>query len=295
MSGFQSNRAKAYLSGGLLFPLLFVLAAEACAPVHAWARTAAAITGAPVEQYTRRIWRVQDGLPEDTVQAIQQSPDGYLWMGTTGGLVRFDGSHFHLYDHATTPALADNSVFCVLSARDGSLWIGSEGGGLVHFKGGVFRAYTQADGLTNSFVRSLFEDDQGRIWIGTDNGLFQMNQNTLRQVDTSPYASAFAVHAIIEDREHRIWAGGSDLLVFDQTGVSEKQLPGRDSENRVKSIVETKDGTVWVGTVGGLDRLVDGKFEPVPHRARPLSLRERRLFPLDQRRLAAQQYDTQHL
>jgi hypothetical protein len=159
MSGFRSNRAKAYLSGRLLFPLLFALAAEACAPVHAWARTAGvtATTGAPVEQYTRRIWRVQDGLPEDTVQAIQQSPDGYLWIGTTGGLVRFDGSHFHLYDHATTPALADDSVFCVLSARDGSLWIGSDGGGLVHFKGGVFRAYSQADGLTNSFVRSLFE------------------------------------------------------------------------------------------------------------------------------------------
>ncbi len=104
-------------------------------------------TGAPVEQYTRRIWRIQDGLPEDTVQAIQQSPDGYLWIGTTGGLVRFDGSHFRLYDHATTPALADNSVFCVLSARDGSLWIGSDGGGLVHFKDGVFRAYTQADRL----------------------------------------------------------------------------------------------------------------------------------------------------
>jgi ligand-binding sensor domain-containing protein/signal transduction histidine kinase len=266
MSGFRSNRAKAYVSGRLLFPLLFALAAEPCTLVHAWARTATATstTGAPVEQYTRRIWRVQDGLPEDTVQAIQQSPDGYLWIGTTGGLVRFDGSHFRLYDHATTPALADNSVFCVLSARDGSLWIGTDGGGLVHFKDGIFHAYTQAGGLTNGFVRSLIEDNQGRIWIGTDNGLFQMNQNKLRQVDTSPYASAFAVHSIIEDREHRIWAGGSDLLVFDQTGVSEKQLPGRDSENRVKSIVETTDGTIWVGTVGGLDRLVEGKFEPVP-------------------------------
>jgi ligand-binding sensor domain-containing protein/signal transduction histidine kinase len=262
MSGFQSKSRKSWLWGRLVSPVLFLtlLAANPGFVMHA--ATAKAVS--PVEQYTRRIWRVQDGLPEDTVQAIQQSPDGYLWIGTTGGLVRFDGSRFHLYDHATTPALADNSVFCILSARDGSLWIGSDGGGLVHFKDGVFRAYTQAAGLTNGFVRSLFEDDQGRIWIGTDNGLFQMNQGKLQQVDTSPYASAFAVHSIIEDREHRIWAGGSDLLVFDQAGVTEKQLPGRDSENRVKSIVETQDGTIWVGTVGGLDRLVSGKFEPVP-------------------------------
>ncbi len=112
-------------------------------------------------------------------------------------------------------------------------------------------------------MRGLIEDDQGRIWIGTDNGLFQMINGKLRQVNTSPYASAFAVHSMIEDREHRIWVGGSALLVFDQAGVSEKQLPGRDSENRVKSILETQDGTIWVGTVGGLDRLVNGKFEPV--------------------------------
>jgi ligand-binding sensor domain-containing protein/signal transduction histidine kinase len=267
MSGFASDYGKSclfyrWMQPVLLFALLTALAV-ADQTALAYARTAAATDAAPAKEYTRRIWRIQDGLPEDTVQAIQQSQDGYLWIGTTGGLVRFDGSHFHLYDHATTPALFDNSVFCVLPARDGSMWIGTDGGGLVHFKDGVFRAYTQTAGLSNSFVRSLIEDDQGRIWIGTDNGLFQITQDKLRQVDTSPYASAFAVHSIIEDREHRVWVGGSALLVFDKSAVNQKQLPGRDSENRVKSIVETQDGTIWVGTVGGLDRLVKGKFQPV--------------------------------
>jgi ligand-binding sensor domain-containing protein/signal transduction histidine kinase len=229
---------------------------------HAHPVTGAAKAAAD-ERYMRRIWRVQDGLPEDTVQAIQESQDGYLWIGTTGGLVRFDGSHFHLYDHASTPALADSSVFCILAARDGSLWIGTDGGGLVRVKDGVFHAYTQADGLSNSFVRSLMEDDEGRIWIGTDNGLFQLVHNKLRQVDTSLYTSGFAVHSIIEDREHRVWVGGSALLVFEQSGVTAEKLPGRNSENRVKSIIETQDGTVWVGTVRGLNRLTRGKFQPV--------------------------------
>jgi ligand-binding sensor domain-containing protein/signal transduction histidine kinase len=242
----------------LILALLSLLAAGGIPPAGASTGSAAN------EQYTRRIWHIQDGLPEDTVQAIQQSRDGYLWIGTTGGLVRFDGSHFHLYDHTTTPALADNSVFCILGAHDGSLWFGTDGGGLVHFKDGTFHLYTQAAGLSNTFVRSLIEDEQGRIWIGTDNGLFQMFQDKLHQVDTSPYASSFAVHSIIQDREHRVWVGGSALLVFDREGVSEKRLPGRNSENRVKSMVETEDGTVWVGTVGGLDRLVAGRFEPVP-------------------------------
>ena len=261
MSGYRSSGARSGWHGRVLrWALLF-----AVLPAHASAPTPAAIADktASAEQYTRRIWRIQDGLPEDTVQAIEQSRDGYLWIGTTGGLVQFDGSRFHLYDHATTPALADNSVFCILIARDGSLWIGTDGGGLAHLQDGVFTAYSQANGLSNSFVRSLIEDEQGRIWIGTDNGLFWMVQNKVRQVDTSAYASDFAVHSIVEDREHRVWVGGSSLLVFDQGGVSEKQLPGRDSENRVKSIAETQDGTVWVGTVGGLDRLVDGRFVPI--------------------------------
>jgi ligand-binding sensor domain-containing protein/signal transduction histidine kinase len=259
MSGSQTKRGKSSVLAKCMQPLLLL----ALLPPPSPAVAVNVANPAPEEQYTRRIWRIQDGLPEDTVQSIQQSQDGYLWIGTTGGLVRFDGSHFHLYDHSTTPALADNSVFCVLAARDGSLWIGTDGGGLVHFKDGVFRAYSGAAGLSNIFVRSLLEDDQGSIWIGTDNGLFQLIQNKLRQVDTSPYAPAFAVHAMIEDREHRVWVGGSALLVFDQAGVHPKQLPGRNSENRVKSIIETQDGTIWVGTVGGLDRLVKGRFLPL--------------------------------
>ncbi len=267
MSGLQTKHENCCLFGRWMQPILLfaLLPTVLTARAYAWTGTSVArpAKAAPVEQYTRHVWRIQDGLPEDTVQSIEQSGDGYLWIGTTGGLVRFDGLHFRLYDHATTPVLADNSVFCVLAARDGSLWLGTDGGGLVHFKDGVFRAYTEATGLTNSFVRGLMEDDQGRIWIGTDNGLFQMIQGKLRQVNTAPYAPAFAVHSMIEDREHRIWVGGSALLVFDAAGVSEKRLPGRESENRVKSLVETKDGTIWAGTVGGLDRLVNGSFQPV--------------------------------
>ena len=127
----------------------------------------------------------------------------------------------------------------------------------------LFRPYTQAAGLSNGFVRSLLEDDQGRIWIGTDNGLFQLAHGQAAAGGYFSLRIRLAVHAIIEDREHRIWVGGSALLVFDSAGVSMKRLPGRDSENRVKSILETQDGTIWVGTVGGLNRLIKGTFRPV--------------------------------
>jgi ligand-binding sensor domain-containing protein/two-component sensor histidine kinase len=214
-------------------------------------------------QYTRRTWHIQDGLPEETVQAIRQTSDGYLWIGTTGGLVRFDGSRFvHSLQPWYRTALTDDSTFCILAAHDGSLWLGTEGEGLLHLQGGVFHAYTAADGLTDGFVRSVMEDSQKRIWIGTDNGLFRIVHGRIEGVNTSPYAP-LAVHAIFEDREHRIWIGGSQLLVFSASGTKRYKLPGAFSQSRVKSIYQTRDGTIWVGTVGGLNRLVGNQFQPL--------------------------------
>lgn len=215
-------------------------------------------------QYTRQVWHIQDGLPEDTVQAMQQTPDGYLWIGTTGGLARFDGSHFLTYRRNSSPAITENSVFCLLTARDGSLWLGTEGGGLIHYEHGVFRAYTAREGLTDGFVRSVIEDETGQLWVGTDNGLFRIRNGVVRRVDTSRFAPSLAIHSIFEDREHRIWAGGSRLLMFNGDEVRQFGLPGAYSQNRVKCILQTSDGTVWVGTVGGLQRLSHGRFVAMP-------------------------------
>ncbi|MFT4114882.1 two-component regulator propeller domain-containing protein [Silvibacterium sp.] len=214
--------------------------------------------------YTQRVWHVQDGLPEETVQAVQQAPQGYLWIGTTGGLVRFDGSRFVTYSRSTSPGISENSVFCLAAVKDGSLWFGTEGGGLVHLDRGSFHNYGPEQGLTDSFVRSVMEDSAGRLWVGTDNGLFRIEHDRAVRVDTSQVTLSLAVHAIYEDREHRVWVGGSRLLMFSGGQVHAYRLQGAYSQNRVKSIVETSDGTVWVGTVSGLQRLRNGRFEALP-------------------------------
>src|ERR1035441_919471 len=90
----------------------------------------AGFTGTAIEtpqQYTRTVWRVSDGLPEDTVQALAESKDGLLWIGTTGGLARFDGAHIQLYGPGMAQALSVNSIFCLTLGKDGSLWAGTEG------------------------------------------------------------------------------------------------------------------------------------------------------------------------
>jgi signal transduction histidine kinase/ligand-binding sensor domain-containing protein len=224
---------------------------------------------APEPQYARSLWKVQDGLPEGTVQALAETRDGYLWIGTTGGLTRFDGTHFVLNGSSTLPIPAVNSIFCLFSAKDGSLWIGTEGGGLLHLKKNSVTAYSTAQGLTDGFVRSILEDSHGTVWVGTDNGLFQVDGSSVKRIEVEG-AGSLAVHAIAEDREGRIWVGGSRLLAIENGQISFYTLPGSYSSNRVKTILQTSDGTIWVGTVGGLQRLahlphlIHGKFERVP-------------------------------
>jgi ligand-binding sensor domain-containing protein/signal transduction histidine kinase len=208
--------------------------------------------------FTRKVWQTQDGLPEQTVQAFAQTPDHYLWIGTTGGLLRFDGARLTVFDVENTPQLGTNSVFSLMVSRDGSLWIGTEGGGLLRYEAGRFRVFGAQDGLSDGFVRALLEDRQGNIWVGTDNGLLRFAGGKFKRVDGVDGRPTIAVHAIAEDRLGRLWVGGSRLLCIDRDELREYRLPGVSSQNRVKSILETTDGTIWVGTVSGLDRLRPG-------------------------------------
>jgi signal transduction histidine kinase/ligand-binding sensor domain-containing protein len=217
--------------------------------------------------YTRRVWQTQDGLPENTVQAFAQTPDHYLWIGTSGGLVRFDGAKFVVFDRENTPEIRENSIFCLAVSHDGSLWAGTDGGSLLRYKDGVFRAYSAKEGLTNGFVRAVYEDREQRLWVGTDDGLFQLAGARFVRVDGNDKFPALAVHDIRESHAGRLWVGGSRLVMIQGGECKEFQLEGYPSATRVKSILETSDGTIWVGTVSGLQRprgsLESGRFEKI--------------------------------
>src|ERR1700723_644031 len=95
--------------------------------------------------YARTLWRVSDGLPEDTVQAIAATATQQLWVGTTGGLARFDGAHMQIYGNGTQRHLPVNSILCLTMGRNGVLWAGSEGGGLMRIDEKGWHAYSRAD------------------------------------------------------------------------------------------------------------------------------------------------------
>jgi ligand-binding sensor domain-containing protein/signal transduction histidine kinase len=218
----------------------------------------AAVVAAQPLPFSRRVWQSADGLPEDFAQALAQTPDGYLWIGSSGGLVRFDGIRFTVFHQQTDPAFRDDSIYSLLTSRDGTLWAGTEGGGLIRYRGGAFRGYGPAEGLTNGFVRVIYEDKDANLWVGTDDGLFRMQKDRLVRVDGRDGVPYVAVHSIWQDRDGRLLVGGSGLLVLDRRSAAYYSSSENLADNSIRTIRQTADGAVWIGTISGLRRLEHG-------------------------------------
>src|ERR1019366_5587018 len=113
-------------------------------------------------QYSQTRWTQQQGLPQDAVQAITQTADGYLWLGTNEGLARFDGYEFVIF-RKNQNGLPSDSITGVAAAPDGSLWISTRRG-LTQYRNGRFRTWTSHDGLVDDSVTALFIDHSGVVW-----------------------------------------------------------------------------------------------------------------------------------
>src|SRR5581483_538070 len=116
-----------------------------------------------ITQYVHDVWSTDNGLPQNSVLAIAQTPDGYLWLGTEEGLSRFDGVRFVTFDKRNTPGFQNNEVDALLVDHAGNLWIGTHGGGVALFSHGVFKTFGKREGLSNDVVRALYQDAQGDL------------------------------------------------------------------------------------------------------------------------------------
>ena len=118
-----------------------------------------------ITQYAHQVWKTDAGLPQNSVQSILQTRDGYLWLGTERGLVRFDGVQFTVFDKGNTPGLQNSNVQVLFQGRDGGLWVGTWGG-LHLFRDGRIQSWTTREGLSNNRVLSIAQDRNGAIWVG---------------------------------------------------------------------------------------------------------------------------------
>jgi signal transduction histidine kinase/ligand-binding sensor domain-containing protein len=253
-------------------------------------------------QYTRTVWTQEHGLPQDTVRAIAQTKDGYLWVGTDEGLAQFDGYDFVVFNKENG-SLPSNSVDALWAARDGSLWIGTLGG-LTRYYKRKFTTFTTKDGLGDDSVNSITEDQSGAIWVAAgiyvnryQNGKFTnysphqgLPIQALRTVycggDGNIYVAGFGgvlrhegdrfvsvlgpvgdiVNSLLLDRHGNLWVGGSFGLITRSPDGTLRRYTMEDGlpATFIRAIWEDRDGNLWAGTDGGLARLDNGRFVSNP-------------------------------
>jgi signal transduction histidine kinase/CheY-like chemotaxis protein/ligand-binding sensor domain-containing protein len=199
-------------------------------------------------EYSRRAWTPVDGLPQNSVQAIQQTTDGYLWFGTQEGLARFDGAGFTIFNKATTPAFKADNIAALLVARDGSLWVATHGGGVLRYLNGAFHAYSVADGLAGYVALGLAEGDNGDIWITAPDALNRISSSG--EVTKYGKDSGFseAITALTTGPGGRIFVSTSHQILSYSHGVFSRiniQFPRKATVN---SLLYDRAGDLWVGT-----------------------------------------------
>ena len=155
----------------------------------------------PLSQYGHDVWTSDSGLPQNSITAILQTRDGYLWLGTQEGLVRFDGVRFTVFDTRNTPAMNDDWVQALLESSDGTLWIGTVTG-LARYKKGEFLP-PLAGGLESAIVTALLEKRDGSVWIASSLGITRVDGTAMQTYSSDAGLTGGRVNALMRRRRGR--------------------------------------------------------------------------------------------
>ncbi len=210
---------------------------------------------------TMNVWRQAQGLPQNSVKTILQTRDGYMWIGTKGGLARFDGVRFTTFDDRNKNQLRENEVWALVEGDDASLWIGTFGGGLSRLKDGQFTIYTTKEGLVNDFVVELCKDLDGSIWIATDQGLSHFKDGEFTNYTVKDGLTHNTIRALYLDRDGSLLIGTNKggFHRFKDGKISTLTIEGLNSSMTVESIHRDREQSLWMVTSEGVFRLKEGQ------------------------------------
>ena len=233
-----------------------------CASVSAQQQPASAVD----DPYLQTVWTTENGLPQNSVTAIVQSRDGYLWLSTFGGLARFDGVQFTIFNSANTPGLKSNRITALFEDRRGILWLGTETGELMSLQDGVGTTYPMSGALEGATVYSLTGDGAGGLWAGTTKGLARFQDGKFTAYTTADGLPNNLIYVGEQDQAGRVWMmANRELVQFD----GRRFVTYRFREGLLAGfLIPRRQGGFWVTATIGVALFFDGKFVLYPHLSR---------------------------
>jgi len=203
-------------------------------------------------------WREAEGLPQSRIRAVLQTHDGYIWLGTDNGVVRFNGSSFTSFT-VETGSLKDNEVWALLEDNEHALWIGTYGGGLTRYKDGSFETFTRANGLPDDVITHIDKDSSGDLWLSTPEGLSRYSHGTFSSYSTAD-RSSFGPMCVGSGGKVYI-ASASRVLEFSDGRFASLAGAVREGDSAVEQLRCGSDGSLWIGFANSvIRRWKDGRL-----------------------------------
>src|SRR5580658_3562446 len=194
-------------------------------------------------QYIHRIWQVTQGLPQAAIYSIWQTHEGYVWLGTQTGLVRFDGVRFTTVDNPNVPALKNAWVGNLFEDQQQNLWIGTNDAGLFRLHDGVIKRFSSADGLPSDSVHCLVPGRNGGLWVCTSRGLAQINGDRIAAYGPAQGLPTDAILAAAQNRDGTLWVADehSRLGIWDGTKLRNHPLKYLPEYGSVRALLSSGD------------------------------------------------------
>ena len=198
--------------------------------------------------FSFRSWQREQGLPQNRVRALAQTRDGYIWVGTDDGVVRFDGLRFVSF--GAREGLRSGPVSALFGDSHGALWVGSVGNSLSRWQNGQSTTFTSRNGLPSGAITALAEDRNGRLWIGTDAGLVLWQNGQLAPLDAAKEFKGRPITMLFKDRLGNIWLGVKGVGVFqflDDKFVPLTEASLTDLLKDPHCLWVDQAGRIWIG------------------------------------------------
>lgn len=219
-----------------------------------------------------RLGTGSDPFPNEHITYIYKGSYGFMWFGHARGLLRYDGSTTRWYRHQPQDdtSLPAGGVRCIFEDQSGSFWVGTNGGlARLNRRTGKFKRIplTKQDlPLTANNIWALEEDSTGNLWVGTAAGLFTLKAGELHPFPVNQNSQPNGVTALLLDTQQKLWVAteSAGLFIKDMAAEGLQAVPG-SARPKLSTLLQAKDGTIWVGSLGQGIALFSEQGEPMGH------------------------------
>jgi signal transduction histidine kinase/ligand-binding sensor domain-containing protein len=221
--------------------------------VRLWAFLWIALTSIPaMAQYRFDAWTADNGLPQNIIRGMHQTPDGYLWIATLDGISRFDGVHFTIFNKNNTPGIVSNRIGSMVGGQGGDLWLSSEGGRVIRYHNGEFKTYGEGQGLPEGEpTHGLAADDSGAVWVLFVNAVARWDEGSGRFIIKK---LGFPQVRYKDLRWGHLGFWGTDgkkLEYFVKDRLVQVSLPAWLPGSSIWEAAIDQSGTIWLETFNG--------------------------------------------